>query len=114
MPSDHGTNTSSDAKPETGADASANIVQTATWQHQAAVSDVVMTVVGDHFGYYGLSLDTKLRFREDLQADDMDIRELLMTLDEIFGNLKQRDPTNILSISDVIALVEHVRNARTA
>jgi len=46
--------------------------------------DDLVSLVADHFGLYGRLLNTDTDLTRDLEADDIDRREVLLTIEELF------------------------------
>lgn len=67
------------------------------------VKDIIVELLG-----VGESKVTReARFREDLQADSLDLVELIMAFEDKFGGeISDEDAQKILSVGDVINYVE--------
>lgn len=70
--------------------------------------EAVGTVVGDHYGLYGRSLQLDLDLVNDLGSDDIDKVEVMMTLEELFGCRfgATLDPNAVSTVGDLVSLVE--------
>jgi acyl carrier protein len=76
------------------------------WRRLGTVREAVVTVIGDHLGVHGrgLSLETDLA---DLGADEVDVYEVLMTMEELFGVRFHRAVFGtVKSVGQVVDLVE--------
>ncbi len=77
------------------------------WRRFGTVRDAVVTIIGDHYGLYGriLPLDTDLM--ADLDSDEIDRLEVLMTMEEVFDvRFDQAAQAGVRTVGDVLALVE--------
>ena len=74
----------------------------------ASISDVVMTVVGDHYGLYGRILPADTDLVDDLGSDYVDLAEVVMTMEELFGvRFDPVDSAAVRTLADVVSLVTH-------
>lgn len=70
----------------------------------------VVALVGDHYGLYGRVLPPTTRLVEDLGADPIDLAELLITIEEVFGlTLNLEAPGQLETVADVVSLVRNSR-----
>jgi len=75
---------------------------------QNNIDDDIIKIIADHLGLSPLSLDREMNIKT-LGADDLDIYELLITLEECF-NIDFKDYSMInkeSKINDVIRIVEN-------
>jgi acyl carrier protein len=73
----------------------------------SSVSEVVMIVLGDHYGLYGRILPADTDLIDDLGSDWVDLEEVLMTMEELFT--LRFDPavsSTVRTVADVVTLVE--------
>lgn len=61
------------------------MASTEHWKVLGTIEEAIVTVVGDHYGRYGRSLDPSIDLKHDLEGDDVDYLEVVMTLEELFG-----------------------------
>lgn len=74
------------------------------WKRLGTVEDAVVAVVGDHYGRYGHALEPTLDLRRDLLGDDLDILEIVMTLEELFAVPLQPLAPLPTTVADLVAL----------
>jgi acyl carrier protein len=77
------------------------------WRRFGTVRDAVVTIIGDHYGLYGriLPLDTDLM--ADLDSDEIDRLEVLMTMEEVFDvRFSRAAQAGVRTVGDVLSLVE--------
>lgn len=73
--------------------------------------DDLVSLVADHFGLYGrlLTFDTDLR--RDLEADDIDRREVLLTIEELFQiRFQENEMRDLSRFAEIIEAIERVRS----
>jgi acyl carrier protein len=72
-----------------------------------SVSEVVMTVVGDHYGLYGRILAPGTDLVSDLGSDDIDIAEVLMTMEELFSlRFDPPESASVRTVGNIVSIVE--------
>lgn len=83
------------------------------------VEEMVLEIIGDHFGLPSPSLSMETQIMEDCGADSFDQMELLMTLEELFGIKISCEVSKIHNIRDIVnailqvsLTVSDVNNAR--
>lgn len=71
----------------------------------------LVAIVGDHFGLYGYVLAPSQSLRQDLGADEIDVQELLITVEETFG---VELISEAAALDTIEALVKAVQSQRKA
>lgn len=72
-----------------------------------AIQRIVLKIIADHLGLTVSELHLEANLFKDLGADDLDQKELMMTIEERFGiHLKQAELSRIRRISDIILVVQ--------
>lgn len=88
----------------------------ASWQRLGSVEEAIRKVVGDHYGLPAMALSASTELRRDLGADDIDAREVMMTVEELFGLYFDLEAKSLpSSIGEIVRLVEQnlaLENAR--
>lgn len=77
------------------------------WRQLGTPADAVLKVIGDHYGVPARSLSRDTHLARDLGADEIDTREVLMTLEELFEVYFDPDPdaVRVETVGDAIDLV---------
>jgi len=74
------------------------------------MSDVfgeVRKIIVDQLGLDEDDVTMESRFREDLEADSLDIVELIMAFEDAFGGeISDEDAQNIVTVGDVVKFIE--------
>ena len=74
------------------------------------MSDVfedVKEIIVDQLGVDADSVTKESRFREDLEADSLDIVELIMAFEDKFGGeISDEDAQSITTVGDVVKFIE--------
>lgn len=74
------------------------------------MSDVfqdVKAIIVDQLGVDADSVTKESRFREDLEADSLDIVELIMAFEDKFGGeISDEDAQSITTVGDVVKFIE--------
>lgn len=74
------------------------------------MSDVfkdVKAIIVEQLGVDEDAVTTESRFREDLEADSLDIVELIMAFEDKFGGeISDEDAQNITTVGDVVKFIE--------
>jgi len=86
-----------------------DIQRTSSWPDAPRGSDSfsIIELVADHFGLYGRQLSSQTDLVTDLEADDIDRRELLVTAEELFGiRLTDSQMNTIRTIQDLIDAIK--------
>ena len=67
----------------------------------------VKKIIVDLLGAEEDQVTMEARFREDMEADSLDLVELIMALEEEFdGQISDEDAQNITTVSEVVAYVD--------
>ena len=67
----------------------------------------VKKIIVDLLGVEEDQVTMEARFREDMEADSLDLVELIMALEEEFdGQISDEDAQNITTVSEVVAYVD--------
>jgi acyl carrier protein len=73
----------------------------------ASTLDRVKDIIVDLLGVEAEKVVPEARFREDLEADSLDLVELIMAFEEEFGGeISDEDAQSITTVSEVVAFVE--------
>ena len=77
------------------------------WRQLGVPADAVLKVIGDHYGVPARSLSRDTHLARDLGADEIDTREVLMTLEELFKVYFDPNPgaIRVETVADAIDLV---------
>jgi acyl carrier protein len=79
-------------------------------EQEASMSDVFMEVraiIVEQLGLDEEDVTMDSRFREDLEADSLDIVELIMAFEDKFGGeISDEDAQNIVTVGDVVKFIE--------
>lgn len=75
------------------------------------IEQMIFGFISSHFGLPPDSLSPETSFKDDLEADSLDIVEMSIRVEEALGvTIEDDDLVNLETISDVIALIEKSRN----
>ena len=67
----------------------------------------VKTIITDLLGVDGDKITAEARFREDLEADSLDIVELIMAFEDKFGGeISDEDAQRITTVGEVVKYIE--------
>jgi acyl carrier protein len=67
----------------------------------------VKKIIVDLLGVGEDQITMEARFREDLEADSLDLVELIMALEEEFGNqISDEDAQKITTVGEVVAYID--------
>ncbi len=71
----------------------------------------VNTIIVDLLGVEEDEIETKSSFREDLEADSLDLVELIMAFEEEFnGEISDEDAQTITTVGEAVAYIDtHMR-----
>lgn len=73
------------------------------------MKEKVLEVIADQFGLDIDELNEDLSFKEDLEADSIQLMELVMTLEEEFDTeIDEEDIESIETVGDVIEYIENL------
>ncbi len=71
------------------------------------VLDKVKMLLADQFGIDEDTISVDTSFREDLNADSLDVVELIMALEEEFGiTVEDDDAANIDTVGDLVGAIK--------
>ncbi|NOZ73745.1 MAG: acyl carrier protein [Chloroflexi bacterium] len=72
-----------------------------------SVKDKVIEIIVDQLGVDADEVTEESRFREDLEADSLDLVELMMAFEEEFGGeISDEDAQKVSTVGEVIELLE--------
>lgn len=67
----------------------------------------VREIIVDQLGLDADEVTMESRFREDLEADSLDIVELIMAFEDKFGGeISDEDAQNIVTVGDIVKFIE--------
>ena len=74
------------------------------------IYEKVVSIICDKFGLEESSVSKDTSFRQDLNADSLDMVELIMTLEEEFeiGEIAEADVAGINTVGDAVAYLENI------
>ncbi|MBQ7933805.1 MAG: acyl carrier protein [Lachnospiraceae bacterium] len=73
--------------------------------------DQIKAIIEEKLNVEGVEITETTRFKEDLEADSLDLFELVMGLEDEFGvEIPSEDLEKIVTVGDVIAYVESKQN----
>lgn len=74
--------------------------------------DQVKEIIVELLGVEDSQIVPAARFREDLEADSLDLVELIMAFEEKFeGEISDEDAQNITTVGEAVAYIDtHMRN----
>jgi acyl carrier protein len=77
----------------------------------AETFDTVKDIIVELLGVDGSKVSTEARFREDLEADSLDLVELIMAFEEKFGGeISDEDAQKITTVGEVVDYIDtHMR-----
>ena len=74
---------------------------------EKSIEDRIRTIVATELGVKPEQITPEAKFIEDLGADSLDTVELVMALEEEFGNeIPDEDAEKLISVGDVIRFIE--------
>jgi len=69
--------------------------------------DEVKVIIIDLLGVDEAKVKTEARFREDLEADSLDLVELIMKFEDVFGTeISDEDAQKIITVGDAVTFIE--------
>ena len=75
-----------------------------------ALEEEVIDIVVEQLGVDKNDVSTEKSFVEDLNADSLDLTELIMTFEERFGiEISEEDAEKLKTVGDVIAYLEKAK-----
>jgi acyl carrier protein len=77
----------------------------------AETFDTVKDIIVELLGVDGSKVSPEARFREDLEADSLDLVELIMAFEEKFGGeISDEDAQKITTVGEVVSYIDtHMR-----
>ena len=73
------------------------------------MKEKVLEIIADQFGIDLDELNEEISFKEDLEADSIQLMELVMTLEEEFDTeIDEEDIESIETVGDVIEYIENL------
>ena len=73
----------------------------------AETIDDVREIITDLLGVEEAKVKPEARFREDLEADSLDLVELIMAFEDKFGaEISDEDAQNITTVGEAVAYIE--------
>lgn len=73
----------------------------------STVQDRVVVIIVDQLGVDESDVTPEARFREDLEADSLDLVELMMAFEEEFGGeISDEEAQKISTVGEVVVLLE--------
>jgi acyl carrier protein len=73
----------------------------------ASTFDEVKTIIVDLLGVDEAKIKLEARFREDLDADSLDLVELIMKFEDVFGTeISDEDAQKITTVGEAVKFVE--------
>ena len=73
----------------------------------STVQDRVTVIIVDQLGVDESAVTSEARFREDLEADSLDLVELMMAFEEEFGGeISDEQAQKIPTVGEVVVLLE--------
>lgn len=80
---------------------------------RAYIKDRFAFVLNDQLGVELARLSEETRFREELSADDLDLTELLMAIEEYFDiEVSDSDWAGVTTIKSAVDLIYEIENSR--
>lgn len=71
----------------------------------------IKELIEEKLNLEGVEITEESRFKEDLNADSLDLFEMVMSLEDEFGvEIPTEDLENIKTVGDVIAYIENKQN----
>ncbi len=78
---------------------------------EKSIEDRIRTIIATELGVKPEQITNEAKFIEDLGADSLDTVELVMALEEEFGNeIPDEDAEKLTSVGDVIRFIEESQN----
>jgi acyl carrier protein len=73
----------------------------------ASTFDEVKAIIVDLLGVDPAKVTTEARFREDLEADSLDLVELIMKFEDVFGSeISDEDAQKLTTVGAAVSYVE--------
>ena len=81
----------------------------------STVQDRVVVIIVDQLGVDESAVTPDARFREDLEADSLDLVELMMAFEEEFGGeISDEEAQKITTVGEVVAMLEAAQAEQVA
>jgi len=81
----------------------------------STVQDRVVVIIVDQLGVDESDVTPEARFREDLEADSLDLVELMMAFEEEFGGeISDEEAQKITTVGEVVAMLEAAQAEQAA
>ncbi len=81
----------------------------------STVQDRVVVIIVDQLGVDESTVTPDARFREDLEADSLDLVELMMAFEEEFGGeISDEEAQKITTVGEVVAMLEAAQAEQVA
>jgi len=78
---------------------------------EKSIEDRIRTIIATELGVKPEQITPEAKFIEDLGADSLDTVELVMALEEEFGNeIPDEDAEKLISVGDVVRFIEESQN----
>ena len=78
---------------------------------EKSIEDRIRTIIATELGVKPEQITPEAKFIEDLGADSLDTVELVMALEEEFGNeIPDEDAEKLTSVGDVVRFIEESQN----
>ena len=78
---------------------------------EKSIEDRIRTIIATELGVKPEQITNEAKFIEDLGADSLDTVELVMALEEEFGNeIPDESAEKLVSVGDVIRFIEESQN----
>ena len=77
----------------------------------STVEDDVISVIADKLGIEEKGISLNSRFQEDLGADSLEVLEIVLECEELFGVDMEDDAENVLTVKDAVQyIVQRIKN----
>lgn len=77
-----------------------------------SIEQEIIEVIVDQLGVEASAVTSEKSFVQDLNADSLDLTELIMSLEERFGlEIKEEDAAKLVTVGDVIS---HIQNSKVS
>jgi acyl carrier protein len=81
--------------------------------HMTNTFDEVKAIIVDLLGVEETKVKPEARFREDLEADSLDLVELIMKFEDVFGTeISDDDAQKITTVGDAVTFVESQKSKK--
>jgi acyl carrier protein len=72
------------------------------------IFDVVRAALAEALELPQESINEESRFKEDLEADSLDLVELLLEMEKVYGfKVTDEEAAEILTVGDAVSLIQH-------